>query len=199
MLWWFSTGKHVTYALVVRKGQNPAKFDRCLREVEAKGGDVNAYAVCTAAGTSVGDIQVQRGLWWNVLDERLYWDRDGKSLSKPGMAEERLSWHRWLGLWLNQAWDARCRCGVHSHAAGIETARNAWTRGGKERDTATPRGGHDGGDRTPVHDHPQYEARRADDPVFENCQRFWLDVEGPSKRGSILKGSQVDMCVCGVL
>ena len=30
---------------------NPAKFDRCVREVEAKGGDVNAYAVCTAAGT----------------------------------------------------------------------------------------------------------------------------------------------------
>ena len=30
---------------------NPAKFDRCIKEVKAKGGDVNAYAVCTAAGT----------------------------------------------------------------------------------------------------------------------------------------------------
>lgn len=30
---------------------NPAKFDRCVKEVQAKGGDVNAYAVCTAAGT----------------------------------------------------------------------------------------------------------------------------------------------------
>jgi hypothetical protein len=28
---------------------NPAKFDRCVKEVQAKGGDVNAYAVCTAA------------------------------------------------------------------------------------------------------------------------------------------------------
>ena len=30
---------------------NPAKFDRCVKEVKARGGDVNAYAVCTAAGT----------------------------------------------------------------------------------------------------------------------------------------------------
>lgn len=35
------------------KGQqkNPAKFERCVRDVEARGEDVNAYAVCTAAGT----------------------------------------------------------------------------------------------------------------------------------------------------
>ena len=30
---------------------NPAKFDRCVKEVKAKGGAANAYAVCTAAGT----------------------------------------------------------------------------------------------------------------------------------------------------
>ena len=30
---------------------NPSKFDRCVKDVKAKGGDVNAYAVCTAAGT----------------------------------------------------------------------------------------------------------------------------------------------------
>src|SRR5271166_6839127 len=31
---------------------NPAKFDRCVRKVGRKsGGRVNAYAVCTAAGT----------------------------------------------------------------------------------------------------------------------------------------------------
>jgi len=30
---------------------NPSKFDRCVKEVEAKGGASNAYAVCTAAGT----------------------------------------------------------------------------------------------------------------------------------------------------
>lgn len=33
-----------------RKG-NPAKFDRCVKEVQARGGAANAYAVCTAAGT----------------------------------------------------------------------------------------------------------------------------------------------------
>jgi len=30
---------------------NPAKFDRCVKDVQAKGGAANAYAVCTAAGT----------------------------------------------------------------------------------------------------------------------------------------------------
>ena len=31
---------------------NPAKFDRCVKEVQRRGGGaVNAYAVCTAAGT----------------------------------------------------------------------------------------------------------------------------------------------------
>jgi len=30
---------------------NPAKFDRCVKKVKAKGGAANAYAVCTAAGT----------------------------------------------------------------------------------------------------------------------------------------------------
>ena len=33
---------------------NPAKFDRCVKEVQAKGGAGNAYAVCTAAGTRPG-------------------------------------------------------------------------------------------------------------------------------------------------
>jgi len=31
--------------------RNPDKFDRCVRDVQARGGPVNAYAVCTAAGT----------------------------------------------------------------------------------------------------------------------------------------------------
>lgn len=35
-----------------RKKGNPSKFDRCVRDVKKKGGAaVNAYAVCTAAGT----------------------------------------------------------------------------------------------------------------------------------------------------
>ena len=33
------------------KKLNPAKFDRCVREVKAKGGAYDPYAVCTAAGT----------------------------------------------------------------------------------------------------------------------------------------------------
>lgn len=35
----------------VKMRRNPAKFDRCVKHVQARGGDVNAYAVCTAAGT----------------------------------------------------------------------------------------------------------------------------------------------------
>lgn len=31
--------------------KNPAKFDRCVKKVKAKGGAANAYAVCTTAGT----------------------------------------------------------------------------------------------------------------------------------------------------
>jgi hypothetical protein len=34
-----------------RKKKQPAKFDRCVKKVKARGGAKNAYAVCTAAGT----------------------------------------------------------------------------------------------------------------------------------------------------
>ncbi len=46
-----STGKHMLYALVVKRAKNPAKFERCVKDVKKQGGPVNAYAVCTAAGT----------------------------------------------------------------------------------------------------------------------------------------------------
>lgn len=36
---------------VVQYDRNPAKFDRCVKAVKAKGGAANAYAVCTATGT----------------------------------------------------------------------------------------------------------------------------------------------------
>ena len=36
-------------ALRKSRKANPAKFDRCVKEVQAKGGDVNAYAVCKSA------------------------------------------------------------------------------------------------------------------------------------------------------
>jgi len=35
----------------IKRHGNPAKFDRCVRDVQRKGGAANAYAVCTAAGT----------------------------------------------------------------------------------------------------------------------------------------------------
>jgi hypothetical protein len=50
---WFET-KAQAKAHIDRylKGRgNPSKFDRCVKDVKAKGGAANAYAVCTAAGT----------------------------------------------------------------------------------------------------------------------------------------------------
>ena len=41
-------------ALRKLKASNPAKFDRCVKAVQTKGGAANAYAVCTAAGTRKG-------------------------------------------------------------------------------------------------------------------------------------------------
>ncbi len=38
-------------SLELTQQENPAKFDRCVRAVQARGGASNAYAVCTAAGT----------------------------------------------------------------------------------------------------------------------------------------------------
>lgn len=35
----------------LKRHGNPSKFDRCVKDVKAKGGAANAYAVCTAAGT----------------------------------------------------------------------------------------------------------------------------------------------------
>jgi hypothetical protein len=40
---------------------NPAKFDRCVKAVQAKGGAANAYAVCTAATRQ--NIKSPRGVW----------------------------------------------------------------------------------------------------------------------------------------
>jgi hypothetical protein len=45
------TGEYLDNAMGKAIGMNPAKFERCVKEVQARGGDVNAYAVCTAAGT----------------------------------------------------------------------------------------------------------------------------------------------------
>jgi len=61
-IWWKQEGSQLTtmaksQALVfwrigfTGKKRNPDKFDRCVRDVQARGGPVNAYAVCTAAGT----------------------------------------------------------------------------------------------------------------------------------------------------
>jgi hypothetical protein len=63
----FSTLPSVAYFLDSAKTQfkkllkkkNPAKFDRCVKAVKKRGGAVNAYAVCTAAGTR-GNRPVER-------------------------------------------------------------------------------------------------------------------------------------------
>ena len=49
---WYDSAAQVKRAIdSYLKGRgNPAKFDRCVKEVQAKGGAANAYAVCTAAG-----------------------------------------------------------------------------------------------------------------------------------------------------
>jgi len=36
---------------MAKRKANPPKFDRCVKQVQKKGGAANAYAVCTAAGT----------------------------------------------------------------------------------------------------------------------------------------------------
>lgn len=50
-----STGKHVNYVVVVKRAENPAKFDRCVADVKkslkAQKRPGNAYAICTASGT----------------------------------------------------------------------------------------------------------------------------------------------------
>jgi len=59
------------------KRTNPAKFDRCVKAVQAKGGAANAYAVCTAAGTrNPGKATAARkayeraaGIWEKALSE----------------------------------------------------------------------------------------------------------------------------------
>lgn len=50
-----SRGKHVAYDLIVKKAANPAKFDRCVADVQKSLKKYkrpgNAYAICTASGT----------------------------------------------------------------------------------------------------------------------------------------------------
>lgn len=50
---WYDTAAQAKRAIDdYKKGRgNPAKFDRCVKEVKRRGGAANAYAVCTAAGT----------------------------------------------------------------------------------------------------------------------------------------------------
>jgi len=45
-----------------RKTHNPAKFDRCVKEVKAKGSAVDPYAVCTAAGTRKTNVKRKSNL-----------------------------------------------------------------------------------------------------------------------------------------
>ena len=47
---WFKRGNPVSKKKK-KSAANPSKFDRCVRDVKRKGGVVDPYAVCTAAGT----------------------------------------------------------------------------------------------------------------------------------------------------
>ena len=76
--------------LRLRVQGNPSKFDRCVRDVQAKGGAANAYAVCTAAGTrkkknpSVAprfDIDdLQDGNWQTVASVRAWSNKEAVRL-----------------------------------------------------------------------------------------------------------------------
>lgn len=69
-------------SLEVVQQENPAKFDRCVRAVEARGGASNAYAVCTAAGT-----RNPQG-WYESSDDKqlaMRYARDAKARGLKGV------------------------------------------------------------------------------------------------------------------
>jgi hypothetical protein len=85
---WRRTGK-----LRAPNNENPAKFDRCVRDVKARGGDVNAYAVCTAAGTRnpKGRRNPESGA------AELYQSFHGKPPEETVEIHEDIEEHGWLG------------------------------------------------------------------------------------------------------
>lgn len=73
-----------------RKSTNPAKFDRCVRDVKKRGGAKNAYAVCTAAGA--------RKRKKNPADESIaaYRDFHGKEPDEMVTISSTVHYHRHL-------------------------------------------------------------------------------------------------------
>jgi len=61
-----------------RKKTNPAKFDRCVKAVQRKGGAANAYAVCTAAMKKKNTAKLQR-----VLQKKAVKFRRNKAKMNP--------------------------------------------------------------------------------------------------------------------
>lgn len=62
---WYETSAQVKRAIdsYIKGRSNPSKFDRCVKEVQARGGAANAYAVCTAARTRNPVTLVPLGLY----------------------------------------------------------------------------------------------------------------------------------------
>jgi len=90
---------------------NPAKFDRCVKAVQAKGGAGNAYAVCTAAGTRNPNATTVK----NERDIRKYID----AKVAAGWSADQLSraiWRRWG--YLTEVKDGRLRV---KFSSGIDT------------------------------------------------------------------------------
>jgi hypothetical protein len=57
---WYETPAKVKRAIdsYLKGRSNPSKFDRCVKEVQQKGGAYNAYAVCSAAGAKNPGITI---------------------------------------------------------------------------------------------------------------------------------------------
>ena len=84
--------------IIGTSNSNPAKFDRCVRDVQAHGGPVNAYAVCTAAGTRNKKRRGKRGNPPNPEDaaQDMYESFHGKPATSQVLVKEEYHVHEHL-------------------------------------------------------------------------------------------------------
>jgi hypothetical protein len=71
-----------------KKAKNPAKFDRCVKAVKAKGGVANAYAVCNAKGKKRGNPAAGA--------DAAYEDFHGAPPTETIIVKEEIHFHRHL-------------------------------------------------------------------------------------------------------
>ena len=77
------------------KKLNPAKFDRCVREVKAKGGAYDPYAVCTAAGArNKGRKKARRNPPAEAAEA--YRDFHGRDSEETVRVEKEIHYHKHL-------------------------------------------------------------------------------------------------------